>query len=95
MFKKHNLIILSLFSLINIKYVNCFVKFNLYNGLIQCHFITPQQNSKYLRYVVNKNIVLSSLEEEFEEAKKKFFINNTNESLNKYNKNKDNNNKIK
>ena len=90
MFKKHNLIILFFFILININCVNCFVKFNLYSGLIQCHFITPQQNNKYLHYILNKNIVLSSLEEEFEEIKKKLFINNTNDGLNKYN-NKDNN----
>jgi hypothetical protein len=90
MFKRHNLIILFLFNLININYVNCFVKFNLYNGLIQCHFITPQQNNKYFHYTLNRNVVLSSLEEEFEEVKKKFLIDNTNKRLNKDN-NKDNN----
>ena len=45
MFKKHNLIILSLFSLINFNYVNCFVKFNLYNRFIQCHFKSFEENN--------------------------------------------------
>jgi hypothetical protein len=90
MFKKHNLIILSLFSLINFNYVNCFVKFNLYNRFIQCHFKSFEENNKYFHYTVNRNIILSSLEEEFEEAKKKFFINTTNQIINKDN---DKNNK--
>lgn len=86
---RFNIIFLLYLIIINIQYCTCFVKFNVHNKILYYNNLYCRLSSNKLKYTILKrsNIQLS-LEEEFEEIKKKYIKSKIDKNLDDFNSNK-------
>ena len=59
--------------LINVEYCSCFIKFNVYNKILYYNNLCNRVSTNYIKYTnLKRTNIQLSLEEEFEEIKKKY-----------------------